>query len=61
MVLFTRNAQFLLFHAAFNYKALRVKINPIRPITATVLPTLQDSWLSGFTYRRMFHSFSTYK
>lgn len=49
MVLFTRNARFLIFLAAFNYKALRLKMNPIQPISETVLPTLLDSWLSGFT------------
>jgi hypothetical protein len=49
MVLPTRNARFLIFLATFNDMALRMKMDIVYPITETVLPTLQDSWLSGLT------------
>jgi hypothetical protein len=49
MVFPTRNARFLIFLAAFNDMALRMKIEIISPKTETVLPTVYDSWLSGFT------------
>lgn len=45
----TRNTKFLIFLAAFNDKALRSKIDKIEPISSTIVPTLNDHWLSGFT------------
>lgn len=49
MVFFTRNSRFLIFLSAYNALALRMKLNIIRPIIDTVLPTLDDNWLLGFT------------
>jgi cytochrome c oxidase subunit 1 len=49
MVFLTRNTRFLIFLAAFNDKALRSKIDIIEPISTTIIPTLNDYWLSGFT------------
>jgi hypothetical protein len=49
MVFFTRNAKFLLFLATYNFIALRRNLDTIAPIMDTILPTLNDSWLSGFT------------
>jgi hypothetical protein len=49
IVFLTRNTKFLMFLAAFNDKALRSKIDKIEPISTTILPTLNDHWLSGFT------------
>jgi len=49
MVFFTRNAKFLIFLAAYNLIALRRNLDIIAPIMDTILPTLNDSWLSGFT------------
>lgn len=49
MVFFTRNSRFLTFLSVFNDLALRFNFNLINPILDTVLPTLQDHWLAGFT------------
>ena len=49
MVFFTRNLRFLSFLSAYNELSLRMKLNIIRPVMETILPTLQDSWLAGFT------------
>jgi hypothetical protein len=49
MVFFTRNLRFLSFLSAYNELAVRMKLNIIIPIMETVLPTLQDGWLAGFT------------
>lgn len=49
MVVFTKNSQFLIFLSAYNNLALRFKLEIINPIVSTLLPTLQDYWLAGFT------------
>lgn len=49
MVFFTRNAKFLIFLSVYNNKALRMKLELITPIITSILPTLQDHWLAGFT------------
>jgi LAGLIDADG endonuclease len=49
MVFFTRNAKFLIFLATYNIIALRRNLDIIPPIMNTILPTLNDAWLSGFT------------
>jgi hypothetical protein len=49
MVFFTKNSQFLIFLSAYNYLALRMKLEIINPIVSTLLPTLQDHWLAGLT------------
>ena len=45
----TRNARFLTFLSLFNEKLVKNKLNIIQPLTNTVLPSLNDSWLSGIT------------
>jgi len=49
MVFFTRNAKFLIFLATYNLIALQKNLDIVVPIMDTILPTLNDSWLSGFT------------
>ena len=49
MVFFTKNSQFLIFLSAYNNLALRLKLEIINPIVSTLLPSLQDYWLAGFT------------
>jgi hypothetical protein len=49
IVFLTRNTRFLIFLATFNDKALRLNIDTINPISKTIIPTLNDYWLSGFT------------
>ena len=49
MVLFTRNSKFLMFLNAYNAIALRKNLETLTPIIDTVLPTLNDHWLAGFT------------
>lgn len=49
MVFFTKNSRFLTFLSVYNDLALRMKLIIINPIFNTVLPTLQDHWLAGFT------------
>jgi hypothetical protein len=51
MVFFTRNSRFLTFLSVYNDLALRMKfnLNMINPILDTLLPTLQDHWIAGFT------------
>lgn len=49
MVFFTQNSQFLIFLSAYNNLALRKKLEIINPIVSTLLPSLQDNWLAGFT------------
>jgi hypothetical protein len=49
MVLPTRNARFLTFLSLFNEKIVKNKLDIILPLTNTVLPSLNDSWLSGIT------------
>ena len=49
MVFFTKNSQFLIFLSAYNNLALRMKLEIINPIVSTLLPSLQDNWLAGFT------------
>lgn len=49
MVFLTRNQRFLTFLSIYNDIALRMKLNIIEPILNTILPTLQDNWLAGFT------------
>lgn len=40
---------FLIFLSAYNNLALRLKLEIINPIVSTLLPSLQDYWLAGFT------------
>jgi hypothetical protein len=49
MVFFTRNSRFLTFLSVYNDLALRLKLEIINPILDTLLPTLQDHWIAGFT------------
>lgn len=49
LVFLTKNSQFLIFLSAYNNLALRMKLEIIDPIVNTLLPTLQDSRLAGFT------------
>lgn len=49
MVFFTRNSRFLTFLSVYNDLALRMKLQIINPVFNTLLPTLQDHWLAGFT------------
>ena len=49
MVFSTKNSQFLIFLSAYNNLALRLKLGIINPIVSTLLPSLQDYWLAGFT------------
>ena len=49
IVFLTRNTRFLIFLATFNDKALRLSMDTINPISKTIIPTLNDYWLSGFT------------
>ncbi|KAH7917014.1 COX1-domain-containing protein [Leucogyrophana mollusca] len=49
IVLPVRNAKFQIFLANFNSMSLRMKTDVIQPITSTILPNLNDSWLLGFT------------
>ena len=49
MVFYTKNSQFLIFLSAYNNLALRLKLEIINPIVSTLLPSLQDYWLAGFT------------
>ena len=49
MVFPTRTARFHTFLSALNEKLLRNNIPLIYPIYNTVLPTLNDAWLSGIT------------
>ena len=49
MVLFTRNSKFLIFLNAYNAIALRRNLSILSPIFDTLLPTLNDNWLAGFT------------
>ena len=46
---FYKNSQFLIFLSAYNNLALRMKLKIINPIVSTLLPSLQDYWLAGFT------------
>lgn len=45
----TRNWKFLIFLSYFNLKQVNSNLNIIPPIISTVLPSLKDYWLSGFT------------
>lgn len=49
MVFPTRNFRFLTFLSVYNDLALRIKLDIISPVLNTILPTLNDSWLAGFT------------
>ncbi len=49
MVFLTRNSKFITFLSVYNDLALKMKLNMINPILYTLLPTLQDNWLAGFT------------
>lgn len=49
MVFPTRSARFLIFLAAFNERLIKKNLSLIIPITNSLLPTLQDSWLAGIT------------
>jgi len=45
----TSNSRFLNFLSVYNEIALKIKFNIINPILTTLLPTLHDSWLAGYT------------
>lgn len=49
MVFPTRNARFLTFLSSFNERLLKNNIDIIKPKVNTIIPTLQDAWLSGIT------------
>jgi hypothetical protein len=49
MVFPTRNSKFLIFLSTYNALAIRMKLAIITPILDTILPSLKDSWLAGFT------------
>lgn len=49
MVFSTRNARFLTFLSAFNEKLLKLNLPIIKPKINTILPTLQDGWISGIS------------
>ncbi len=49
MVFPTRNARFLIFLASFNERSIKNKREIILPLNTTVLPSLNDAWISGIT------------
>lgn len=49
MVFPTRNAKFITFLSAVNEKLLKKNMNKINIIPNTILPTLNDAWLSGIS------------
>lgn len=49
MVFPTRNARFLTFLSSFNERLLKNNMDIIKPKINTIIPTLQDAWLSGIT------------
>lgn len=49
MIIPTRNSKFFTFLSVYNNLALKMKLDIINPILNTLLPTLQDNWLAGFT------------
>lgn len=49
MVFPSRNARFLTFLSTFNEKLLKLNLSIIIPKINTILPTLNDSWLSGIS------------
>ena len=49
MVFPSRNARFLTFLSTFNEKLLKLNLSIITPKMNTILPTLNDSWISGIT------------
>lgn len=49
MVFPTRNARFLTFLSSFNERLLKKKLDIIIPIIDCVIPSLNDSWISGIT------------
>jgi hypothetical protein len=49
MVFPTRNARFLTFLSSFNERLLKKNLDMIIPINSCILPSLEDSWISGIT------------
>lgn len=49
MVLPTKSARFNTFLSALNEKLLSKESSMIEPIHSTIMPTLKDWWLTGFT------------
>lgn len=49
MVFPTRKARFCTFLSSFNERLIRKNLSTITPLDFGVIPTLQDSWLSGIT------------
>ena len=49
MVFPTRNARFLTFLSIFNERLLKNNMDILKPKINTIIPTLQDAWLSGIT------------
>jgi hypothetical protein len=51
LILPTRQRQFIEFIKAYNSKANngKIKVSVITPIQSTILPSLSDGWLSGFS------------
>lgn len=49
MVFPTRNARFLTFLSAINERLLKKNMNTISHINNTILPSLNDAWLSGIS------------
>jgi len=49
MVFPTRNGRFLTFLSSFNEKVIKNKEKVILPLYNTVLPSLNDGWISGIT------------
>jgi len=60
MVFFTKYFRFLTFISVYNELALRLKLDLINPIFDTVLPTLNDHWLVGFTDAEGYFSLSLF-
>ena len=49
MVFPTRNSRFITFMSSFNEKVIKNKEKVILPLYNTVLPSLNDGWISGIT------------